>query len=94
MQKPSSSQSSEMIAIEILGFLAQDADRLSRFFAMTGLEPTSLRQAAQEPNFLASVLEYLLKDEALLLSFCADHGHNPQAIAALEHAFDRIKSVL
>jgi hypothetical protein len=72
----------EMLAISALAFLAEEPERLSRFLDLTGLSPATLRQAAAEPRFLASVLDYLGADESLLLAFAANAQVAPEAIAA------------
>ena len=56
------------VAIAALGFLAADTERLERFLALSGLGPHNLRQAASDPAFLGSVLEYIVSDEPLLLA--------------------------
>jgi len=68
-----------------LNFLAADGKRLERFLSVTGLGPHNLRQAASEPNFLKSVLEYVDGDEPLLLAFATEARLDPAAVArALE----------
>lgn len=71
----------EALAIDALGFLAEDMERLGRFLALTGIDPANLRQAAGSPGFLASVLDYLGQDESLLLAFAADRNLRPEWIA-------------
>jgi hypothetical protein len=71
----------EEIAVSALTFLAQDLTRLGPFLALTGLGPADLREHAQSPQFLAGVLDHLLRDEALLLIFSADHDVAPELIA-------------
>ena len=70
----------ESMAIEVLGFLAEDPARLDRFLALSGLGLDNLRAAAEEPGFLAAVLDHLASDEALLLAFAAKSTHEPSAI--------------
>ncbi|NDA48518.1 MAG: DUF3572 family protein [Alphaproteobacteria bacterium] len=70
----------EGLAIEALGFLAGDAERLSRFLDLSGLTPQTLREAATQPSFLGAVLDYLAADESLLVTFAANGGHNPADI--------------
>ncbi len=70
----------EMLAISALSFLAEEPGRLSRFLDLTGLSPGTLRQAAGDPRFLASVLDYLAGDESLLLAFAANAQVMPEAI--------------
>lgn len=72
----------QSIAIEALGFLAGDAQRIERFFALSGLRPENLRAAAGEPGFLAAVLDHLASDEALLLAFAKSAGHDPATLAS------------
>jgi Protein of unknown function (DUF3572) len=71
----------QSIAIEALGFLAGDPERLGRFLAVTGLGPDNLRAAAKQPDFLAQVLHYLAQDESLLLAFAANGGFPPERVA-------------
>jgi len=70
----------EEIAILGLGFLAGDEDRLGRFLALTGAGPEALAKARTEPDVLASVLEYLLGDEQLLVEFADQHELAPASI--------------
>ena len=74
-------QDPEMLAINALTFLAEDPERLDRFLGMTGIDPSSLREAAQEPHFLGAVLAHLMSDEGLLLAFTAERQINPESIA-------------
>jgi hypothetical protein len=77
-----SQEGAEALAIDALGFLAGDMERLGRFLAVTGLGPENLRRAAGEPAFLASVLNYVAEDESLLLAFAANAGVGPARVAA------------
>jgi hypothetical protein len=80
----------EIVALQALAFLAEDAQRLGSFLALTGLGPDELRAQAHEPRLLAAVLDHLLRDESKLLVFAASYGIAPeligQAHAALEEA--------
>ncbi|MCO4054709.1 MAG: DUF3572 domain-containing protein [Bosea sp.] len=75
------SQQAEANAIRALGALASDAERLGRFLTATGLGPENLRVAAQDPGFLAGVLEHVMSDEALLIAIAAELGLKPEALA-------------
>ena len=72
----------ERIAIQALGFLAADEERLERFLALSGLDTAGLREAAAAPGFLAGVLDHLCADEPALLAFAAEAGLAPEAVAA------------
>ena len=62
------------LAIAALGFIAAEPERLSRFLAITGIGPESIRQAAGESHFLAGVLDHVADDERLLLAFATEQG--------------------
>ena len=70
----------EEIAILGLSFLAADAERLGQFLALTGAGPETLAKARTEPDVLASVIEYLLGDETLLLEFSSEHSLAPETV--------------
>jgi hypothetical protein len=71
----------QSIALSALAFLAEDAARLGRFLALTGLGPEELRERAGAPQTLAAVLEHLLGDESLLLVFTTSKSVPPQSVA-------------
>ncbi|MFT4097798.1 MAG: DUF3572 domain-containing protein [Rhodoblastus sp.] len=79
---PPSRDEAEAIAVQAIGHIAADDDRLGRFLALTGLEPGGLRAAAREPGFLASVLDHLAGYEPDLLAFAAEAGLPPERVAA------------
>ena len=56
-------EAAEMLAIQALGFIAENPERLAGFFASTGIAAEEIRAAAGEPGFLAGVLEHMLGDE-------------------------------
>jgi Protein of unknown function (DUF3572) len=70
-------EAAEALAIQALNFLATEPQRLSRFLALSGLAPGSIRAAAAQPGFLAGVLAHLGEDEALLVAFAAEAGVKP-----------------
>jgi hypothetical protein len=75
-------EAAEALAIEALGFLAADPERIERFLSLSGLNPSTLRAAAAEPAFLAAVLDHLATDESLLTAFAANAGRAPASVAA------------
>ncbi len=44
-----------------------------------------IRSAANEPGFLAGVLEFYMSDEPLLLAFCENSSIRPTMIAAARY---------
>ncbi len=79
-----------MIATEAFSYVASDRELLGRFLADTGLGPDTLRQAASEPQFLLSVLEFFMSDESALLVFCENSRIRPTMIAAAHHTLSRL----
>jgi hypothetical protein len=73
----------ENLAIQALGLMASDPDRLGAFLAATGIGPEMIRKAAAEPSFLAGVLDHVCGEEALLMAVADHAGVTPQDV---EHA--------
>jgi hypothetical protein len=76
-----SADAAEALAIEVLGFIGSDPERLERFMSLAGLGVENLRAAAANSGFLAAVLDHLMADEALLLAFTANSGRDPGSVA-------------
>lgn len=70
----------EEIAIQALVFLSADENRFQQYLTVTGLDPGMIREAAADSNFLASVLDYLMQDESMLLQFCEIQGCDPSRL--------------
>ena len=58
---PIAPEAAERLAIQALTFIAQNGERLGRFLAITGISLSEIRAAAQEPGFLAGVLEHVAR---------------------------------
>lgn len=67
-------QAAEILALNALGFLASDPERLGGFLAVSGIGPDALRDSAGNPQLLAGVMDYLLADESLLFMFAESQG--------------------
>ena len=72
----------EIVAIQALGFIAGDPERLGAFLAETGIGPQSLRAAASDPQFLVSVLDFVLRDDATVKAFAKTSELHPTNLAA------------
>lgn len=79
-------QVAETVAIQALSYLAAEPARLGRFLAETGLGPETLRGAAKSPEFLVSVLDFVLSDETLVKEFAATHDLKPRTVGAAREA--------
>ncbi len=63
-------EAAETLALKGLAFLANSPDDLGRFLAISGMEGASLRQSAEDTEFLAAIMDFLLSHEPLLTAFC------------------------
>ncbi|MCF3935516.1 DUF3572 domain-containing protein [Acuticoccus sp. M5D2P5] len=77
------------IAIAALSHFATTPKVLNQFFALTGLDPTSLRDAAASPTFIAGVLDFVLQDEEVLLAVAEAQEISPEEIVAARKRLDR-----
>ena len=81
-------EEAEAIAIKGLGFLSNDAELMGRFLALSGLDPSNLRDIVSEPSFLAAILDFLLTDDSLILAFASNHGLTPEDIVCAKARLD------
>ena len=75
-------EAASALAVTALSFIAGEPERLGRFLAMSGIGPESIRDAANEPDFLLGVLDYLMGDEELLLAFANENSFDPAHVAS------------
>ena len=86
MMRPKSqnhTEEAEILAINALGFLASDGERLQRFMDLSGLDVAAIRAGASKPAFLGGILDHLLGDESLLLIFAEEQQVRPERVAEL-----------
>ena len=76
----------EEIATMALQYMADDAELLSRFLALTGLAPGDLREASSQPAFLVAVLDFFLGYEPNLLKFAEANNLNPESVVSARSA--------
>ena len=76
----------EIVAIQALSFVAGEPGRLGLFLAETGIGPETLRTAAADPKFLASVLEFVMRDDATVKAFAEVSNLHPTNVAAAHQA--------
>jgi hypothetical protein len=79
-------QVAEIVAVQALSFIAGDPERLGAFLAESGIGPETLRNAASEPLFLASVLDFVMRDDATVKAFASASQLHPTNIAAARQA--------
>jgi hypothetical protein len=76
----------EIVAIQALSFVAAEPERLGAFLAESGIGPETLRSAAADPQFLVSVLDFVLRDDQTVKAFADASQLDPTNIAAARQA--------
>ncbi len=66
------------LARDALIYLSQDADRIGRFLAVTGVGPVEIRNQVDDPVFLAGVLDFILADDAMVVDFAESASIEPE----------------
>ncbi len=64
----------EVLAVQALGWLAADDELFGSFLGSTGAGVDEVRARAADPEFLGSVLDFLLMDDAWVTGFCDAAG--------------------
>jgi hypothetical protein len=78
----------EIVAVQALSFIAGEPERLGLFLAESGIGPETLRHAAADPRFLASVLDFVMRDDATVKAFASVSQLHPTNIAAAHQALN------
>lgn len=75
-------EAGEVFALNVLGWLVGQEDLLPVFLGATGASEADLKARAGDPEFLLSVLDFVMMDDAWIMS-CSD---------ALRVPYDRVAS--
>ncbi|MCG8547388.1 MAG: DUF3572 domain-containing protein [Alphaproteobacteria bacterium] len=75
-------EQAEALALQALAYLAEDDERFRRFLLLTGTALADIRARAADPAFLSGVMDHLISDEPLLLSFAEQATLDPAAVVA------------
>ncbi|MDF1777458.1 MAG: DUF3572 domain-containing protein [Rhizobiaceae bacterium] len=76
---------SESRSVDILTWITENDDLMSRFLALSGIDPQYMREAAGEPGFLAAVVGFLMEHEPTLLAYCEARNVAPEQVVSLWH---------
>ncbi|SFR57458.1 DUF3572 domain-containing protein [Litoreibacter janthinus] len=63
-------QKAEQLALSALGWIAASDDLMGVFLGATGSSIDTIRAQAADPEFLGSVLDFLLMDDSWVSGFC------------------------
>lgn len=64
----------ETVGVQAVAWLAGNDDLLPVFQGATGADEADFRSGLMAPDFQASVLDFLLMDDAWIVAFCDDQG--------------------
>ena len=67
-------EAAETLALQALAWLVGEEDLIGVFLGSTGTSEAELRDRAGDPEFLGSVLDFLLMDDAWVIRFCDSQG--------------------
>jgi hypothetical protein len=73
-------EEAENVALGAFSYIAANEETLSRFFAISGLQPDTIRSAAASPGFFAAILDYVASDEPLLIALAKELNTKPERI--------------
>lgn len=74
-------ESAETVALQALGWLVARDDLLPLFLDASGCDLSDLRARALEPEFLSSVADFILSDDAWVIAFSQESGIPFDALA-------------
>lgn len=76
----------ETIALQALGWLAQNEDHVSAFIAWSGVSLRDMRDQAEKPEFLAAVIDFVMQEDDRVLEFCASVTLPPERLQQIRAA--------
>ena len=79
-------EQAETIALQALTFIIQEETLLTQFLTTTGLNPQDLKDQFREPELLAGVLDAILADDAVLITFCNTASLSPETLVMARRA--------
>jgi hypothetical protein len=73
-------EEAENVALGAFSYITGNEETLSRFLAVSGLRPDTIRSAAASPGFFAAILDYVASDEPLLIALAKELNTRPERI--------------
>ena len=64
------SRQAEIVAIRAVEWISADRHRFADFWRLTGVTPDDARTQMEDPDFLASVMDFLLMSDERVSAFC------------------------
>jgi hypothetical protein len=79
-------EQAEILALQAVTFISAHENALNGLLAQSGAGLDDLREQLTNPSFLAGILDFMLSDEPLLLSFCEEQNIAPTLIVQARRA--------
>ncbi|CAM4211043.1 DUF3572 domain-containing protein [Palleronia rufa] len=76
----------QSLARDVVLWLVAEEDLLGIFMGATGCDASAIRAGVESPDFLASVLDFVLMDDRWILAFCAQSGTPPERVRQARQA--------
>jgi hypothetical protein len=80
-EKAAGADDTDALALRALGWIVNDPERISRFFAVTGLDPDNLRKRIADPALHQAIFAFLAAHEPDLLACAAELAVSPETLA-------------
>ncbi len=73
------------VALKGLAYLMNFEPELDRFMELSGADRATIRERVNDPEFLVSLLDFMLANEQLLVEFCSDSQTDVRAVHMARH---------
>lgn len=80
------SEQAETIALQALVWILEDEDMTLRFLGMSGADLQALRQGADAPEVLCSVMDFILMDDRTVLDFAESVKMPPESVPLVRYS--------
>jgi len=79
-------ENAEVLALGALAWMATEHEVMQAFLDMTGAGVADLNSRSSDPQFLGSVLEFLMTSDRNIVEFAGSAGVAPESIAEARSA--------
>jgi hypothetical protein len=73
------------VALKGLAYLMNFEPELNRFMELSGVDRATIREQVNDPEFLVSLLDFMLTREELLVDFCSDSEIDVRTVHMARH---------
>ncbi len=70
-------EQAEILALKILGWLAENPDEMEKFTTLAGITPADILQQADNADMLGGMMDFFLSDDTMLTRFCEEQNIDP-----------------